>query len=102
VSAYVARHMGNKAQYMKNRPLNDKYYKNFVIEYLKKFGSASRKDIDDLLMDKLSDVLTHDQKRNKIRNLIYAMSRKEDVIINAGSSRNPKWKLKMSKFFRCI
>jgi len=35
VSAYVARHMGNKAQYMKNRPLNDKYYKNFVIEYLK-------------------------------------------------------------------
>lgn len=94
VSAYVARHMGSKAQYMKNRPLDDKYYKNLIIEYLKKFDFASRKDIDDLLMDKLSDVLNYDQKKKKIGNLIYPLSRKEKLIANDGTSKKPKWKLR--------
>ena len=37
-----------------------------IVEYLKKFGKASRKDIDNLLMNKLSDVLNARQKNNKI------------------------------------
>jgi putative ATP-dependent DNA helicase len=37
-----------------------------IVEYLKKFGKASRKDIDNLLMNKLSDVLNVRQKNNKI------------------------------------
>ena len=41
-----------------------------VIEYLKKFGKASRKDINGLLFGKLSDVLNDDQKKNKVDYLL--------------------------------
>ena len=37
-----------------------------IVEYIKKFGQASRKDIDDLIKNKLSDVLNERQKNNKI------------------------------------
>jgi ATP-dependent DNA helicase RecG len=94
VSAYVAHHTGSKAQYIKNRAFDDKYYKDLITAYLKKEDVADRKDIDTLIIDKLSDVLSYDQKRNKVRNLIYAMSKRENTIINTGTSKNPKWKLR--------
>ncbi|HKI89406.1 MAG TPA: hypothetical protein VKA38_10280 [Draconibacterium sp.] len=65
-----------------------------VINFIKKYKKASRTNIDNLLMDKLSDVLTPGQKRNKIRNLLYEMSRKDGTIYNASTSTaNPEWKL---------
>lgn len=36
-----------------------------IIDYLRKFNTASRKEIDNLLREKLSDVLTEEQKTNK-------------------------------------
>jgi len=65
-----------------------------IIEYLSKFGKASRNDIDDLLMDKLPDIYSLAQKKNKIRNLLYEMSRVRCVIENSSSStKNPVWVL---------
>ena len=49
--------------------------------------------IDDLLMDKLPDLLDYDQKRNKIRNLLYGMSKKKGVLLNKGTFKNPIWRL---------
>lgn len=57
---------GLKSQYIKNRSFDDEYFMKMIVEYLKKFGKASRKDIDNLLMNKLSDVLNARQKNNKI------------------------------------
>lgn len=57
---------GLKSQYIKNRSFDDEYFMKMIVEYLKKFGKASRKDIDNLLMNKLSDVLNVRQKNNKI------------------------------------
>jgi ATP-dependent DNA helicase RecG len=62
-----------------------------IIAFIKKYGSASRKDIDDLLLKKLSDVLGKKQKQNKISNLLYAMSKKDKIIRNTGSRHVPKW-----------
>jgi ATP-dependent DNA helicase RecG len=56
-------------------------------------GSASRKDIDNLLLDKLSDALDEQQKKNKVRNLIYVMANKDNTIVNKGSSAKPHWVL---------
>ena len=64
-----------------------------VIKYLKKYGKASRQDIDTLLMDKLSDVLSEQQKSNKVRNLLYAMSKRDRTIRNLGSGRRSQWEL---------
>ena len=57
---------GLKSQYIKNRSFDDEYFMKMIVEYLKKFGKASRKGIDNLLMNKLSDVLNARQKNNKI------------------------------------
>lgn len=55
-----------KSQYIKNCSFDDEYFMSMIVEYLKKFGKASRKDIEGLLKNKLSDVLSDRQKNNKI------------------------------------
>lgn len=93
VAAKIAVITGDKSTYIKNRAFDDKHYKRMVLAYIEKYGSASRNDIDDLLLDKLSDVLDEDQKRNKIRNLLYSMSKRDKSIQNTGTARTPKWVL---------
>jgi len=44
-------------------------------------------------MDKLSDVLDEKQKKIKINNLIYDLSRKEKIIKNIASEKKSKWVL---------
>lgn len=73
ISAKIAESIDEKAQYVKNKAFDEKYYRNLVIEYLKQFKKASRDDIRQLLMSKLPDVLDNKQKENKIRNLLYSM-----------------------------
>ena len=63
VAAHIAEATKNKAEYIKNRGFDDAYYRRMIIELIKEFGSASKKDIDDLILDKLSDVL--DDKKKK-------------------------------------
>jgi ATP-dependent DNA helicase RecG len=58
---------------------------------IKKFGSANRKDIDNLLWSKLSDVLNERQKKIKINNLLNEMANRDRTIKNEGSDRKPKW-----------
>lgn len=93
VSAKVAAITDNRSGYIKNRAFDDEYYKDLIISYLKKYKSASRKDLGNLLQDKLSDTLEPVQKANKIRNIIFAMSGKDRTIVNQGNKRNPIWVL---------
>ena len=46
---------------------------------------------DKLIFDQLPNVLSEDQKQNKIRNIIQSMSKKDKTITNRGTSRYPKW-----------
>ena len=64
-----------------------------ILSFIKQYGSASRKDIDNLLLDKLSDALDEQQKKNKVRNIIYAMANRDKTIVNKGSSLKSKWVL---------
>jgi ATP-dependent DNA helicase RecG len=94
ISAAIAKVTGNMAQYIKNRSFDDRYFKDLVIEYIKKNGKSTKDEIDNLLLDKLPAVLDNQQKKNKIRNLIYALSKREQVIENHGTNRNPIWNIK--------
>lgn len=82
-----------KTRYIKHRAFDKEHYKKMVIELLTKFGSASRKDINDLLWSKLSDILKDEQKKVKINNLLNEMANKDKTIKNEGSDRQSKWKL---------
>jgi ATP-dependent DNA helicase RecG len=95
VSAEIAAATETKAEYIKKRGFDKDHYKKMVVAYLKKFGDANRADIDQLLMDKLSDSLDEDQKRNFIHNLIQEM-RKSGILDRDGSNRWSKWRLDKS------
>lgn len=90
VSATVAKATSAKADYIRTRGQSDAFYKKQVMDYLEKFGSASREEIEKLIQDKLSEALDDDQKENKISNLITSM-RRTGWIKNAGSRKAPKW-----------
>lgn len=96
VSATVAAATAKKADYIRTRAQDDVFYTKLIHDYLVKFKSATRKEIDDLLWDKLSDALTDKQKNYKIGNLITGM-RIADLIVNIGSRKAPVWKLKNKK-----
>lgn len=55
--------------------------------------STGRQDIDNLLIDKISDALNVDQKRTKIKNLLFEMSHKDKRIKNIGTKKKPTWVL---------
>ena len=93
ISAQIASLTDSKSDYIKNRAFDDAHYKDMIIEFLNKFGTANRRDIDKLIMDKLSNVLTEEQKRKKISNLLYNMSKRDKSIENIGSDRKSLWVL---------
>lgn len=74
-----SKQVGLKASYIKNKSFNDAYYKKLIEDYLLRFGTASRTDLDELLLDKLPAVLNESQKYNKVTNLLASL-RKAGVI----------------------
>lgn len=93
VSAMVANATASKADYIRTRAQDDEFYAKLVLDYLVKFGTASRKEIDALLLGKLSDALDDGQKESKIGNLLTHM-RQADLIENTGSRKASQWVLK--------
>ncbi|MBU0485082.1 MAG: putative DNA binding domain-containing protein [Proteobacteria bacterium] len=85
ISSQVAIKTGQKADYMKLKGINDEYCKKIIIDYLKKFGTGQRTDFENILLDKLPDVLDDSQKKNKVKNLLQAM-KKEGVISILGKT----------------
>ena len=92
VSAIVAQATASKAEYIRTRAQDDTFYAKLIIDYLTKFGKASRAEIDKLLWTKLSDALNEEQKSKKVANLI-ANLRRSERIHNAGPRKSPVWTL---------
>lgn len=92
VSAEIATATATKAQYIHTRGQDDAFYAKLVIDYLAKFGSASRQEIDTLLWDKLSDALDEPKKKAKVGNILTKL-RRAGQIRNAGSRGAPEWRL---------
>ena len=91
ISGKLAGVTGDRVKYIRNRAFDDSYYKDLILNYLKEYGEANRREIDEVLLDKLSDVLSETQKRTKVRNLIYSMSKQDCSIENIGSNKFPRW-----------
>jgi ATP-dependent DNA helicase RecG len=91
ISVTVARATGEKTEYIRFRGFKDEHYKNMILKYLEKFGSATKEDIDKLIFEHLPAILNEKQKYNKIHNILYAMSKKDKTIKNLGTNRYPKW-----------
>lgn len=92
VSAKVAQQTGQKAAYTKNRPFDKTYYLDLIEKAIREHGYVERKDVDELLWEKLPDWMNDKQKKIKINNLLSELRRK-GKINNEGSSNKPKWVL---------
>ena len=68
------------------------YFKDLVVAYLQTYHEARWPEIEDLLLDKVSDALNEKQKREFIKSLLKEM-RKEGTIVTVGKTRGAKWVL---------
>ena len=94
MSADVAAETETKADYIRKRAFDKQHYKKMVENYLRQFHVATRADFDKLLLRKLSDALTNDQKKNFVTNLLQEM-RRERIIRPVGGKRGKgaEWEL---------
>lgn len=94
LSASAANSIDDGASYIKNKGFDDKYYKDLVVEYLRQYTSAKKKDIRKLLWEKLPDSLSDTQKENKIRNLLTSMKKAGVIDTDSDNQQKSNWILK--------
>ena len=90
VSFKVANSVGQKANYIRNKGLDDDICKQLIIKALEAMGEASKQDLMEILEKALPDVLSEEQKSKKVSNLLQAM-KKEGMIAARGTNRYAKW-----------
>ena len=64
-----------------------------ILAFIEKHGSATRDEINLLILDKLPEILTEKQKKKSINNLLSEMSKRLGIIKNIGSTKTSKWVL---------
>ena len=94
LSASAAKSIDESTSYIKNKGFDDKYYKDLVVEYLKQYKRAKKKDIRELLWDKLLNVLSDVQKENKIHNLLASLKRQGIIGKDSENQQRSNWVLK--------
>lgn len=92
VSFKVANSVGQKANYIRNKGLEDDICKQLIIKALEAMGEASKQDLMEILEKVLPDILSEEQKSKKVSNLLQAM-KKEEMIAVRGTNRYAKWYL---------
>jgi ATP-dependent DNA helicase RecG len=92
ISAKVAQSTGQKAAYTRSKAFTKQQYFDWIIQGITDHGSLSRQDIEQLILDRLSDLYSDKQKKVKINNLISDL-RKMGKIKNTGSDAKSKWVL---------
>jgi ATP-dependent DNA helicase RecG len=65
VSASIAEATGQEVKYIKMRGIDDDYIQKVITDYLRKFKEDKRQDFEYVLLEKLPDKLTIEQKRTK-------------------------------------
>lgn len=95
VSKGISEIVNEKVAYTKNSGFDDQYYKDLVLKHINNWGSITKKELDELLMNKLPESLNTDQKKRKIKYLVNeTLAQKENKIENIGNNAKPIWALK--------
>ena len=89
ISAQIADITDKKAQYTRNKGLDTELLKSFIMKHIEIHGSATRKELEDLLLDKMPDYMDEKQRRKRLDNILQDM--RDDIIVNIGSRKVSKW-----------
>ena len=91
LSAEVSKTIDASAEYIKNKAFDDQYYKDLIINYLRQYGRAQKKDFRTLLMDKLPNSLSERQKEYKIGNLLASLKRQGLIRTDSSNQQLSFW-----------
>lgn len=94
LSAEIAQSIDEEAKYIKNKGFNDQYYKDMIVDFINKFGKANRKQIDDLLWDKLPAVLDEKQKKRKVLTLLTYLRQNNVIVTDSDNRQTCNWIIK--------
>ncbi|MCK4487491.1 MAG: putative DNA binding domain-containing protein [Desulfobacterales bacterium] len=97
ISSRLASETGEEARHIRYKGFDKRYYKDLMLALIREHGPISRGKIDELLLDKLPEILTEKQKKTKIHNLLSELSRREGKIENRGSRKYPSWTIRDKK-----
>ena len=92
VSFKVANAVGKKAEYVRNKGLDDDICKQLIIKALEAMKEASKQELFDVIQKALPESLDDEQKSKKLSNMLQSL-KKEGIIETSGSRRYAKWHL---------
>ena len=94
VSAHVAEATDTRTDYTRNKGLDDHYYKTLILQHIRQFKSVSLAEVRSLLLDKLPNSLTQEQKLIKLKNLLATLRTTGldgTKIVASGAGRTTRW-----------
>ena len=90
VSKFIAKATDKQVEYTLKKGFNDAECQEWIIKALKDHKVLSRKQINELLWNKLPIDFTEDQKMAKIKNLLYKMHKNNNIYLD----ENRNWRLR--------
>lgn len=90
VASAVARAAGEAGRHIRERGFDKRYYLDLILALVREHQPVDRKDVDQLLLTKLPDRLSQEQKLRKVHNLLQEL-RRSRLIDNRGSRSKPQW-----------
>jgi ATP-dependent DNA helicase RecG len=92
VSAQVAAATDSRGAYIRQRSQGDLHYRQLILDYIKRFKTATRDELRDMLLPALPSVLSPEQKEIKLKNLLAAL-RREGLIVRQGAGPKAFWQI---------
>lgn len=77
-------HIGLKSSYIKNKSFEDDYYKKIIIEYIRQYKKATRKELTELCENKFPEFMNKTQRYDKLTNLLSSLKKKKLISYDNG------------------
>ena len=90
VAGAVAKATGETGRHIRERGFNKQYYLDLILALVNEHGPVGRNEVDEVLVPKLPERLTAEQKRRRVHNLLQEL-RRSGSITNQGTRSDPKW-----------
>ena len=90
IASSVAKITHQTAKHIREKGFDNRYYQDLIEKLIREHGPVSRKDIDELILDKLPEGMNLKQKSAKIHNLLSELV-KRNRIRNSNIKSKSQW-----------
>jgi ATP-dependent DNA helicase RecG len=90
VSGGLARATGHAGTHIRERGFDKQYYVDLILALIREHGPVGRREVDQVLVSKLPDRMSEQQKLRKVHNLLQEL-RRAGRIANQGTRAEPQW-----------